>query len=111
MSVSPLFTLDVEEKKFIVSALNLFSASSNDILVLVLDSKKRFTIVNPFKAGTFLICLSETSLKESAACKISSISSGLNSSSPRRSFLLHFAMLYSPSSNTSSTPSISLSFT
>ena len=43
-SVSPLDTDELDLVKFIVSALNLFSASSKDIRVRVEFSKKRFRI-------------------------------------------------------------------
>ena len=59
--VSPLTTLDVADAIFTVSALNLFSAISNETLVRVLGSKKRFATVLPRSAGTFLTDLSETS--------------------------------------------------
>ena len=58
-SVSPLDTLDPDAETFTVSADNLFSANSNEIRVLVEFSKKRFTIVEPLSAGTFLWWLSK----------------------------------------------------
>ena len=64
-----------DEAKFIMSAFSLFAASSNEILVLVLDSKNRFKIVLPLKAGTFFKSLSRTSLKVSAFSRIRPISS------------------------------------
>src|SRR4029078_4109934 len=74
-SVSPLTTLLEEGEKLITSALNRLAASSNDVRVLVLGSKNRFTTVRPRSAGTFLISRPVTSLNESAVCKISRISS------------------------------------
>src|SRR5690554_1376407 len=75
MSVSPFFTEDCAAEKLIVSADNLFSASSNDSLVLVLFSKKMLAMVISLSEGTFLIGRLITSLKCSAVSKIKSISS------------------------------------
>src|SRR6476619_2853474 len=50
-NVSPLTTLLEEGEKLITSALNRLAASSNDVRVLVLGSKKRFTTVRPRNAG------------------------------------------------------------
>ena len=44
IKVSPFFTLDEPAEKFTMSADNLFSASSNDNLVLVLFSKNKFSV-------------------------------------------------------------------
>ena len=74
---SPFFTLLVEEEKLIISALSLFAAISNEVLVLVLGSKNKLTIVLPLRAGTFFTSLSDTSRKESAFANIKSISSRL----------------------------------
>ena len=71
MSVSPLFTDEVPLLKLTISADSLFSASSNDILVRVLFSKKILAIVISLSDGTFLIGLLITSLKFSAVLKIS----------------------------------------
>src|SRR5438034_748548 len=49
--VSPLATLEPVAETFTVSADNLFSANSNEILVRVEFSKKRFTIVEPRRAS------------------------------------------------------------
>src|SRR5512141_1822518 len=54
-SVSPFVTLEVATAMLSVSALSRFSATSNDVRVRVLGSKKRFTTVRPRRAGTFLI--------------------------------------------------------
>jgi hypothetical protein len=64
--VSPLLTLEEDAEKLIMSADNLFSASSKDNLVLVLFSKKRLAIVISLKVGTFLIGRLMISLKLSA---------------------------------------------
>src|SRR5262245_54406305 len=74
-SVSPFTTLLEDGEKLMTSALRRFAASSNDVLVLVLGSKNRFTTVRPRSAGTFLISRPVTSLKESAVSRISLISS------------------------------------
>ena len=63
IKVSPFFIDEEELEKLITSALSLFSANSNDNLVLVLFSKKRLAIVISLKEGTFLIGLLRTSLK------------------------------------------------
>ncbi|HXL55735.1 MAG TPA: hypothetical protein VN958_05730, partial [Chitinophagaceae bacterium] len=70
--------------KFSVSALNLFSASSNDILVRVEFSKKRFTIVTSRKEGTFFTGLYKTSLNCFAVERISCMSSCFRSLIPNR---------------------------
>src|SRR6266478_798317 len=62
-------------EKLITSALSRFAANSNEVRVLVLGSKNRFTTVRPRSAGTFLISRPVTSLNESAVCKINRISS------------------------------------
>src|SRR5512141_1544922 len=74
-NVSPLTTLLDDGEKLITSALSRFAANSNDVRVLVLGSKKRFTTVRPRSAGTFLISRPVTSLNESAVSKMSVISS------------------------------------
>src|ERR1700704_2310409 len=73
--VSPLTTLLDDGEKLITSALSRFAANSNEVRVLVLGSKNRFTTVRPRSAGTFLMSRPVTSLNESAVCKISRISS------------------------------------
>ena len=55
ISVSPLFKLDPAAEKLITSAESLFSASSNDNLVLVLFSKNKLAIVTSLRVGTFLM--------------------------------------------------------
>jgi len=65
-SVSPFETDDPDELKLMASALNLFSASSNEILVLVEFSKNKFTMVTSRSEGTFFIGLCKTSLNCSA---------------------------------------------
>ena len=70
-SVSPLETEEPDAATFTVSALSRFSANSNEMRVRVLASKKRFTIVLPRSAGTFLICRSLTSLNGSAVSRMS----------------------------------------
>src|SRR3989344_1761840 len=51
-------------------------------------------IVLPLRVGTFFISRSDTSLKDSAVDKISSISSLSSSSMPNRSFLLSLTPLH-----------------
>ena len=51
-NVSPFLKLEDAEATLNVSALSRFAASSNDALVLVDGSQKRFTNVFPRKAGT-----------------------------------------------------------
>ena len=70
LKVSPLLTLLVEDEKLTASADNLFSASSNEILVRVEFSKNKLTTVLPCRVGTFLIGLSRTSLKVFVVSKI-----------------------------------------
>jgi hypothetical protein len=90
MRVSPFTTLLVDAEMLMVSALSLFPAISKEVLVLVLASKNRFTMVFPLNVGTFLISLVETSMKESAVSKIRLISSMDRSFIPRISFLANF---------------------
>ena len=59
--LSPLLTLEEMAEKFVTSADNRFSASSNEIRVRVEFSKKRFITFFPVKDGTFLIGRSRTS--------------------------------------------------
>ena len=84
INVSPFFTELLEALKLITSAESLFSASSNDSLVLVEFSKNKFAIVISLSEGTFLIGLLMTSLKLSAVLKINSISSLVRSLIPVR---------------------------
>ena len=55
--------IEEELEKLIMSAPNLFSANSKEILVLVLFSKNRLAIVISRNVGTFFIGLFITSLK------------------------------------------------
>ena len=87
-SVSPFTTLLEEGEKLMTSALSRLAASSNDVRVLVLGSKKRFTTVLPRKAGTFLISRPVTSLKESAVSRINVISSTDNDGQTQQIFSL-----------------------
>ena len=57
ISVSPFEIEDSVFVKFIMSALNLFSANSKDNFVLVEFSKNKFAIVTPLRVGTFFIFL------------------------------------------------------
>ena len=68
------YPIDELAEKLIISADNLFSANSKDILVLVEFSKNKFAIVISLKDGTFFIGLLIISLKLSAVLNISSIS-------------------------------------
>src|SRR5690606_7879945 len=61
--VSPLLTEEEEEEKLIISALNLFSANSNERRVLVLFSKNKLAMVISLREGTFLMGRLITSLK------------------------------------------------
>src|SRR5262250_2139894 len=96
-NVSPLTTLLDDGEKLITSALNRFAASSNEVRVLVLGSKNRFTTVRPRSAGTFLISLPVTSLNESAVSKINRISSTDNGARLKRS--LRLRLILSSASN------------
>jgi len=84
--VSPFFTLDVDAEKFSVSAESRFSASSNDMRVRVLASKKRLTMVTPRRVGTFLTGRSRTSRNFAAVSRMARISSRSTPSRPRRCF-------------------------
>ena len=59
-----MLRLDELAEKFVTSAESLFSASSNDILVLVEFSKNKFKIFFPLNVGTFFTGLSRTSLND-----------------------------------------------
>src|SRR6266478_1676490 len=82
--VSPFVTLDVEMLTFTASADKRFAAISKDVLVRVEGSKKRFMIVRPLSAGTFLISRRETSRKVSAVSSRCVISPAESSRIPRR---------------------------
>jgi len=69
-SVSPLTTLDDAIATFRVSALNRFSAISNDVRVRVLGSKNRLITVRPRSVGTFLMVRWPTSFIASAVSRI-----------------------------------------
>src|SRR5579863_1462721 len=84
-SVSPLQTLLPEEEMLITSAESRLAATSKEVRVRVLGSKKRLTTVFPRRAGTFLICRVLTSLNDSAVCSTSRISSTPVSRSDSRS--------------------------
>jgi hypothetical protein len=71
IKVSPLVTEEEEDEKLIISALNLFWASSNEILVLVEFSKNKLATVISRREGTFLIGRLMMALKLSAVSKIS----------------------------------------
>ena len=84
--LSPFTTLLVGTEKFITSVLNLFAASSKEVLVLVEGSKKRFTAVLPRRVGTFLMSLPNTSLNPAAVSRMRVISSTEISFMPSKSF-------------------------
>ena len=69
-SVSPFLTDEDEAEKLTTSADKRFSASSNEIRVRVLFSKKRLATVTSLKEGTFLIGRLITSLNSSAVSNI-----------------------------------------
>ena len=77
-----------------MSADNLFSASSNDNLVLVLFSKKTLATVRCLNVGTFLIGLDSTSLNFDAVSNISSISSNDKSFIPNKSLELNLFITF-----------------
>ncbi len=83
----------VEAEMLSVSALSLFAAISKDVLVLVLGSWKKWTMVLPRKVGTFLIGRVDISLSDSAVSRISEISSTERLSMSRISFFLNFTGL------------------
>ena len=72
--VSPFFVALKSTFIFKKSAESLFAANSKVVLVLVLASKNKLTIVFPLKRGTFFTGCPETPAKDSAKSKISSIS-------------------------------------
>jgi len=74
---------------FTTSALRRKAASSKEVLVRVLGSMKKLTIVLPRSAGTFLISREPTVLKAAAVSRIVSISLRSNSRMPSRSFRCH----------------------
>src|SRR6516225_10971776 len=76
---------------FTTSALRRKAASSKEVLVRVLGSMKKLTIVLPRSAGTFLISREPTVLKAAAVSRIVSISLRSNSRIPSKSFRCHAA--------------------
>src|SRR5881394_1128363 len=70
LSDSPFATLDPPALKLITSAESRLAASSNEILVRVEFSRKKFTTVRPRRAGTFLITRVPTSRNDSAVSRI-----------------------------------------
>src|SRR5262245_45681458 len=95
--VSPLTTLLDDGEKLMTSALSRFAANSNDVRVLVLGSKNRFTTVRPRSAGTFLMSRPVTSLNESAASNINRSSSTERGAMLKRSLRLRLIV---PSTST-----------
>src|SRR5579885_3359476 len=87
-SVSPLTTLLEEGEQLITSVLSRWAASSKEVRVRVLGSKKRLTTVLPRSAGTFLMSRPLTSLNDSAVSSICVISSGVRDAMPTRSLCL-----------------------
>src|SRR6476469_4246974 len=79
LSDSPFATLDPPALKLITSADSRFAASSNEILVRVEFSRKKFTTVRPRRAGTFLITRVPTSRNDSAVSRIRVTSVALRS--------------------------------
>ncbi len=90
---SPLEALELLMLKSRTSADNLFAASSKEVRVLVLGSKKRLTTVLPLKVGTFFTSRLLTSLKDFAVLRMNSISSLLNSSKVKRSLFFHSILI------------------
>ncbi len=70
-----MVTLLVEPEMLMTSALKRLPAISKEVLVRVLGSKKRLTIVRPLRVGTFLIGRVEISLKDSVASRMVMMSS------------------------------------
>ncbi|MBA7707842.1 hypothetical protein ES703_116725 [subsurface metagenome] len=86
-NVSPLRTLEVDAERLIESADSLFSAREKELRVRVLGSKKRFATVIPRRVGAIFMGRFRISSMDSATFRISSISSIVSSSIPKRSFL------------------------
>ena len=82
--VSPFFTEEPEAEKLMVSADNLFSASSKDNRVRVEFSKNTLAIVTSRREGTFLIGLLRTSLNSLAVLTIRSMDSASKSLIPNK---------------------------
>src|SRR4029077_4014898 len=79
LSDSPFVTLDPPALKLITSADSRLAASSNQILVRVEFSRKKFTTVRSRRAGTFLITRVPTSRNDSAVSRIRVTSDALRS--------------------------------
>ena len=75
--LSPLTTLEVEPPMLRESAESRFSASSKEERVRVEGSRKRFTMVRPRSAGTFLMARLFTSAKERPVSRICVMSSAV----------------------------------
>ena len=78
-SDSPLTVAEVDAEKFSPSAERRLAAISKLVLVRVLGSRKRLTIVRPRSVGSFLMRRWLTSLNESAVSRIRVTSSGVRS--------------------------------
>src|SRR5205807_4268372 len=78
----------------ITSALKREAASSNEVRVGVLGSKKKLTSVLPRSAGTFLISRVPTCLKASAVSRMKLISSAESSRSPSKSLRFQFISFF-----------------
>src|SRR4051812_20745823 len=84
--LSPLLRLEPLAEKLMTSAESRLAAASNEILVRVLSSKKRFTTVRPRSAGSFLIGRSASERISSAVRSTSSASERLRSAALSRCF-------------------------
>src|SRR6516225_2697583 len=76
---------------FTPSALRPKAASPKEVLLRVLGSTKKLTIVLPRSEGTFFISRAPTVLNAAAVSRIVSISSSPNSRIPSKSFRCHAA--------------------
>jgi hypothetical protein len=86
IKLSPLDKELAEAVMLTASAESRLAASSKEVLVLVLGSTKKLTILLPLKVGTFLMARVETSRNEWAVSKIKFISSLERSLMPKRCF-------------------------
>lgn len=84
LKLSPFAALLVFMLKLIISALNLFAASSKELRVRVLGSKNRLMMVFPLRVGTFLTSRVDTSKKDSAVLRTVVISEEVRFCIPRR---------------------------
>src|SRR6202011_1317214 len=91
LSVSPFCKLEVAAEILTTSALSRNAANSKEVLVRVLGSTKKLTIVFPRRAGTFLISREPTVLKAAAVSRIVSISRRSSSRMPSKSLRFHVA--------------------